>query len=339
MNPRVHVIAEAGSNYNGSLLLAKQLNSLAAEAGADSVKYQIIYADALYRHGDYAYGPYCIEDVRSMRRRDELTPAEWTDISVDASQRGIAFSASVFDTLGLDLLCSFDPPYIKIASCDLNNLRFLREVAARGRRMVVSTGMSSLGDIETAVAALEKEGIAGEKLVLLHCVSAYPSELKDTNLAFLQTIRSAFGTAVGFSDHTTGHGAACIAVALGATWIEKHFTTDRSLDGLDHKHALEPGAFADFVTTIREAEAALRPRVAKVSAAETLTRQRARRGLYAAKSLPAGHVLKDEDIRIVRPESAIAADEIDAVVGRVLREPLAAEEALGYAQLEPPAAG
>jgi len=338
MIQRVHIIAEAGSNYNGNPLLAVRLNAVAANAGTDSVKYQIIHTDALYRRGDYAYGPYNIEAVRAIRRRDELAPAEWTEIADDARRRGMAFSASVFDAAGLDLLCSLNPPYIKVASCDLNNLRFLREVAARGRRMVVSTGMSTLGDIEKAVAALGKEGIAGEKLVLLHCVSTYPTGLKDTNLSFLQTLRSAFGTSVGFSDHTLGYEAACIAVALGATWIEKHFTTDHSLDGLDHKHALEPDALADFVTTIRATEAALRPRVVKISPAETVTRQRARRGLYAAKSLPAGHVLMDEDIRIVRPENGIAADEIDAVLGRVLREPLAAEEALEYEQLEPPAA-
>jgi N,N'-diacetyllegionaminate synthase len=338
MIPSVHIIAEAGSNYNGNLLLAVQLNAVAARAGANSVKYQIIHTDALYRRGEYAYGSYRIEAVRAFRRRDELMPDEWAEIADDARHQGIEFSASVFDGAGLDLLCSLHPAYIKVASCDLNNLRFLREVAARGRKMVVSTGMSSLGDIEKAVAALEKEGIAGEKLVLVHCVSTYPSELKDTNLSFLQTLRSAFGTAVGFSDHTLGHEAACIAVALGATWIEKHFTTDQSLDGLDHKHALEPEALAAFVTTIRAAEAALRPSVVKISPAEMITRQRARRGLYAAKSLPAGHVLTDEDIRIVRPENGIAADDIDAVVGRILRDPLDAEEALSYANLEPPAA-
>lgn len=339
MNPRVHVIGEAGSNYNGSVALAEQLNAVAALAGVDSVKYQIIHTDELYRRGQYAYGNYRIEDVRASRRRGELTDEQWGAIAADAYGRGVAFSASVFDTAGIDLLCSLDPPYLKTASCDLNNLRFLSEVAARGRTMVVSTGMSTLGDIEKAVVTLEKEGIAGEKLVLLHCVSAYPSELKDTNLAFLQTLRSAFGTAVGFSDHTLGSEAACIAVALGATWIEKHFTIDRTLEGLDHKHSMDPNAFADFVKSIRETESALRPLVVKISPAEALTRQRARRGLYAAHSMPAGHLLTSADIRIVRPESDIAADEIDAIVGRQLRLPLAAEEPFLQAHLEPPTAG
>jgi sialic acid synthase SpsE len=335
----VHVIAEAGSNYNGSVDLAKQLNAAAAAAMADSVKYQIINTDDLYRKGDYAYGHYKIEDIRAIRRRDEMTDAQWTEIRADALARGIAFSSSVFDTKGLDLLCSFDPPYVKTASCDLNNLRFLREIAARGRTMVVSTGMSTLGDIEKAVSTLAKEGIEGEKLVLLHCVSAYPSELKDTNITFLQTLRSAFGTAVGFSDHTLGREAACIAVALGATWIEKHFTTDHTLDGLDHKHAMEPDAFTAYVKAIRETEAAMKPKVVKIGPAEAYTRQRARRGLYVAKDLPPGHVLTNDDILIVRPESPIAADEIDLIVGRTLKQALPANEPLALAHLEPPTAG
>ncbi len=322
----VHIIAEAGSNYNGSVDLAKQLNAVAAQAGADSVKYQIINTDALYRPGEYAYGHYKIEDIRAIRRRDELTDDQWLDIRQNALSQGIAFSASVFDSRGLELLCSFDPPYIKIASCDLNNLRFLREVAARGRKMIVSTGMSTLGDIEKTVAALAKEGVCGDKLVLLHCVSAYPSALEDTNLTFVQTLRSAFGTAVGFSDHTLGREAACVAVALGATWIEKHFTTDHNLDGLDHKHAMEPESFAEYVRAIRATEAALQPKVVKIGPAEAYTRQRARRGIYVSRNLPAGHVLTHEDILVARPENSTPADEIDAVVGQALEQPLAAFE-------------
>jgi N,N'-diacetyllegionaminate synthase len=333
----VHIIAEAGSNYNGSVDLARQLNAAAAAAAADSVKYQIINTDALYRPGDYAYGHYRIEDIRAIRRRDELSDAQWTEIRADALTRGIAFSSSVFDTKGLDLLCSFDPPYIKTASCDLNNLRFLREVAARGRKMVVSTGMSTLADIEKAVSTLAKEGMEGGKLVLLHCVSAYPSALEDTNLAFLKTLRCAFGTEVGFSDHTLGREAACVAVALGATWIEKHFTTDHTLDGLDHKHAMEPGVFAEYVKAIRATEAALKPKVVKIGPAEAYTRQRARRGLYVSKDLPAGHVLTDADILIVRPESPIAADEIDAVLGCALKRSVAAFAPLSPPDLDAPA--
>lgn len=331
---RVHIIAEAGSNYNGSVDLARQLNAAAAAAAADSVKYQIIYPEGLYRPGQYAYGHYDIAEVWKIRQSGVLDDDAWRAVAADAAARGITFSASVFDTRGLDLLCELNPPYLKIASCDLNNLRFLREVAQRGLPMVVSTGMSTLGDIECAVATLAAEGIEGERLVLLHCVSAYPAPLGTTNLAFLATLRAAFGTAVGFSDHTTGDIAACAAVALGATWLEKHFTTDRTLDGFDHKHAHEPDQLAAYVAAVREMEASLVPRIAKIGPAEAYTRQRARRGVYAARALPAGHCITGDDLLIVRPESPIAADRADELIGMRLKAPLGAHEPYGWEGLE-----
>jgi N,N'-diacetyllegionaminate synthase len=330
----VHIIAEAGSNYNGSVPLALELNGVAAAAAADSVKYQIIYPEGLYRPGQYAYGHYDIAEVWKIRQSGVLQDDAWRAIAADAAARGIAFSSSVFDTRGLDLLCELRPPYLKIASCDLNNLRFLREVAQRGLPMVVSTGMSTLGDIEKAVATLAAEGIEGERLVLLHCVSAYPSPLGTTNLAFLATLRSAFGTAVGFSDHTTGDIAACAAVALGATWLEKHFTTDHTLEGFDHKHALEPAGLTAYVAAVREIEASMRPQIAKIGPAEAYTRQRARRGIYAARALPAGHVITDADLVIVRPESPIPADRADELLGMRLKAPLGAHEPYAWEALE-----
>lgn len=329
-----HIIAEAGSNYNGNVGLGKQLNAAAAAAHASSVKFQIIFPEGLYRPGRYAYGHYDIDDVRRIREEGVLQTAQWEELSRDARERGIAFSASVFDTKGLDLLCRMDPPYIKTASCDLNNLRFLREIAARGKTMVVSTGMSSLGDIEKAVSALDKEGIRGERLVLLHCVSAYPAQLKDTNLAFLPTLRNAFGTAVGFSDHTLSSEAACAAVALGASWIEKHFTTDRSLPGFDHQHALEPADLTTYVQAIRDMEESMRAKINKIGEAEAYTRQRARRGLYVTRDLPVGHVLTHEDIAVLRPEGLLAADEIDHVIGHRLRHCVGAHEPLSMTAID-----
>jgi N,N'-diacetyllegionaminate synthase len=333
-NMSVHVIAEAGSNYNGSVDLAFKLNRVALDAGADSVKYQIIYSEGLYRTGIYAYGHYDIKDVLRIRKEGELTDNEWLAVCTNARDIGISFSASVFDTRGLDLLMSFDPPYIKTASSDLNNLRFLREVAVRGKPMVVSTGMATLIEIERTVNELIKHGVSSEKLVLLHCVSSYPTELGDTNLAFLQILKQ-FGTTIGFSDHTLSSEAACLAVALGATWIEKHFTTDHTLDGFDHKHAIEPLPFGDYIKAIRATENSLLPKHRKIGDAEAYTKQRARRGLYVASDLPAGHILANNDILIVRPENTISADQVDQVVGMQLIEPLKANEPLSFQVLNP----
>ncbi len=325
----VHIIAEAGSNYNGSTELAFHLNSVALSAGANSIKYQIIYPEGLYRKGVYNYGHYDIKEVIKIRQDGVLTDDEWLTVHNDATNKGISFSASVFDKRGLDLLLSMNPAYIKIASSDLDNLRFLREVAKYGKTMVISTGMATLTEIEATVRELAKFGIEGDKLVLLHCVSSYPTELIDTNLAFINVLK-AFGSEVGFSDHTLGTEAACTAVALGATWIEKHITTDRSLNGFDHKHAMEPSSFSDYVQAIRAIEASLTPKNQKVGAVEEYTKQRARRGLYAARNLPAGHVLTSQDILVVRPENSIAASQIDLVVGCVLNEELHENDPLSF---------
>lgn len=324
----VHIIAEAGSNYNGSVSLAKRLNEAAVAAGADSVKYQIINTDLLYRPGSYTYGHYKIEDIRKVRRRDELPDESWRLIFADARARGISCSASVFDERGLNLLESFDPPYIKIASCDLNNHRFLRLVAARKRRMVISTGMSSLDEIDRSVSILDSAGVTGSNLVLLHCVSVYPSPLSETNLSYIELFANRFGCEVGFSDHTMGTEAACVAVALGATWIEKHFTLDSTLDGLDHKHAAEPEALARYIKMIRDTEYSLLPKPQKVGADEAYTKQRARRGIYASRDLQQGHIVTDADLEILRPEGALSADRFDEVIGIQLNRPVPAHASL-----------
>jgi len=328
-NILVHIIAEAGSNYNGSVDLAFQLNRVAHHAGADSVKYQIIYPEGLYRAGEYAYGHYAIKDVLRVRREGVLTDEEWWSVRNNAQESSIDFSASVFDTRGLKLLMEMNPPYIKTASSDLNNLRFMREVAAQGKTMVVSTGMATLPEIEITVNELSKVGIGGKKLVLLHCVSSYPTPLDDTNLAFMLTLKQ-FGTAIGFSDHTLGTEAACTAIAVGATWIEKHFTTDRTLDGFDHKHAMEPLPFGEYVKAIRSIENSLKAKDQKIGESEAYTKQRARRGLYVARDLPAGSKLMNEDILILRPENTIAASQVDQVVGMKLKRSLKANEPLSF---------
>jgi len=332
----VHVIAEAGSNHNGSFQLACELNAAAAAAGADSVKYQIIYPEGLYLPGNYPYGTYDIREVWRIRESGVMTDAEWHAISEDARSRGIVFSASVFDTRGLDLIASLAPPYVKIASCDLNNIRFLREVASRGMPMVVSTGMSTLADIEKTVGALEKEGVCGERLILLHCISSYPASLEETNLRFLHTLKHAFGTAVGFSDHTLGREAACAAVALGATWIEKHVTVDRSLEGFDHKHAMEPADFAAYVAAIRAVETSMKPHALERGRGERDTRSRARRGIYAARDLPAGHVIGSADLLILRPEGPIPVDAADSLLGARLRQPIPIHAPFTFAVLDMP---
>ena len=313
---QTHVIAEAGTNHNGRLESAKRLVDLAARAKADSVKFQIIDPDRLYLPGRYDFGTYDIDAVRALRRRFMLSDSEYRVLADHAGARGIALSASVFDEHGLDLLASCSPPYIKIASTDLNNVRFLRKVAEKGIRMVISTGMSSLRDIEKSVREIRRTGFSD--LVLMHCVSVYPARLEDMNLPFIDTLRSTFGFPVGLSDHTESSIAACMALTKEVSYIEKHFTLDRRQEGFDHAYAAEGEAFVRYVDDIRAAEQALREPAEKLSEAERYTRKRARRSLYAARDLRAGQTVRDEDVLVLRPENKMAADQIDEVVGRSL---------------------
>ncbi len=180
----IHVIAEAGTNHNGNLEKAKKLVDIAKYADADSVKFQIIYPYGLYLPGDYEYGHYDIKEVLRIRTEGMLQDEEYDELGAYCREKEISFTASAFDEKGLDLLMKFNPPYIKTASCDLNNIRFLRQVAERGKKMVVSTGMSSLKDIERSMNVLARAGHSD--IVLLHCVSVYPAFLEQTNLGFIE---------------------------------------------------------------------------------------------------------------------------------------------------------
>ena len=302
----IHIIGEAGSNHNGDINIAKQLISVASDAKVDSVKFQIINTWDLYLPGKYEYGHYNIDDVIRIRQRDEMTEEDYKKIIEHCNYLNIPFSASVFDTKGLDLLLKFNPPYVKIASCDLNNIKFLKEVAQRGKKMVISTGMSSLGEIELAINTITKENF--DDVVILHCVSVYPASLSQTNISFIETLSSAFGFPVGFSDHTGDSIAACMAMAKGATWFEKHFTIDKSLEGLDHKHAQDPSELKQYVQDLKNASVALAHPSNKVSENEIYTKKRARRSLYSKCFIKKGEIIKEDNVLSVEIKKASSAN-------------------------------
>jgi N,N'-diacetyllegionaminate synthase len=322
----VHVIAEAGSNHNGDQALAFRLVDAASKAGADSVKFQLIYPEGLYVPTYVDGGEERDNPVFARRSSEVLADADWRAIAGYSRRSGIPFSASVFDRKGVDLLVGLDPPYLKVASTDLNNYPLLEIVAECGIPVVVSTGMSSLGEIEGAVDVFRKAS-ALSRLSLLHCVSVYPCPLASTNLGMIRILREAFGVPVGFSDHTEGSLASCMAVALGATIVEKHFTLDKTMVGFDHLYAAEPLVLEEFVADVRAAEQATAFSFEKVSAAERETRVRAGRGLYAARDLPSGHVLGKDDILVVRPSAPLQPKDLGALIGVVLSEPVRANQA------------
>ena len=317
----VHIIAEAGTNNNGQLNKAKNLAGVAKDAGADSVKFQIINPWGLYLPGEYEYGHYDIKDVIKIRQEGQMADDEYRELATYCKEIGISFTASVFDVDGLDLLMEFEPDYIKLASCDLNHVQLIREAASRETKLVISTGMSTFPDVEKTVNELAK--IHFSDFVLLHCVSVYPAQLNQANLQYIRKLKDEFGATVGFSDHTGNSIAACMALQHGATWFEKHFTEDNTQTGLDHAYAMEPEGLTQYVQDISMAIEALGDTDKSLTDAELYTRKRARRSLYAAHDLPAGHVVSVDDVLIVRPEGAMQADEIDSLVGQRLTQPVA----------------
>jgi N,N'-diacetyllegionaminate synthase len=322
---KIHIIAEAGTNNNGSLQKAKNLAEIAKRAGADSVKFQIIYPWGLYLPGEYEYGKYDIKKVIEIREKGVLKDEEYSELNQFCKSINIPFTSSVFDTRGLELMMGFDPPYIKLASCDINNVRFLREVAQCGKPIVISTGMSVMPEIEIGVNTLVRSG--AKEVIVMHCISNYPAYLYQANVSYIKVLKEKFGLPVGFSDHTGDSKAACMALCMGATWFEKHFTEDKTQEGLDHAYALEEEEFANYVKDLKDAQQALILREDKVSEDEKYTKKRARRSLYAAKDLPVGHVLTNDDVLCVRPENIMSADQIDLLIGKKLTKQISLHQA------------
>lgn len=302
------IIAEAGVNHNGDLELARRMVEVAAAAGADAIKFQTFAADRLVTpaapkatYQRRATGE--SESQYDMLRRLELSAEAHTRLLAHCRKQNILFMSTPFDEESVDLLLELDLPIFKIPSGELTNLPFLTYVARKNRPMIVSTGMATLGEVETAVRTIEAAGWS--EIVLLHCVSNYPADPAQINLRAMTTLATAFQLPVGYSDHTLGLEVALAAVALGACVIEKHFTLDRTLPGPDQQASLEPDELRKLVQSIRTVEAALGHGRKEPTAAEAETAAVARKSLVAARELPAGTVLTDDLIAVKRPGTGL----------------------------------
>ena len=319
---RVFIIAEAGVNHNGSLDMALQLVDAAKQSGADAVKFQSFKADQLATRSAHkaAYQERTTSQAESqfdMLKRLELDRAGHERILRHCEDRGIQFLSSPFDLPSIDLLAEMNLPVYKVPSGELTNEPYLRKIGAKGKPVILSTGMATLGEVEEAINTLRAAG-AGQ-LTLLHCVTEYPAPYAEVNLRAMHTLKLAFGLPVGYSDHTPGIEVSIAAAALGAEMIEKHFTLDRSLPGPDHAASLEPGELKAMVTAIRNVEAALGTGIKAPAPCEIPNISVARKSLVAASSLPAGHKLQEQDLNIKRPGNGLAPKLMPALVGRTLR--------------------
>lgn len=318
------VIAEAGVNHNGSLDLALRLVDAAAEAGANAVKFQTFRADKtatrLAPKAEYQKRTTgAPESHFEMLKRLELSSEDHRALAAHCAGMGLTFLSSPFDEESADLLESLDVPAFKVPSGELTNLPFLRYLARKGRPLIISTGMATLGEVQAAVAAVKDVG-CGE-LSLLHCVSNYPAAPADANLRAMGTMTAAFGVPVGYSDHTAGSEVSLAAVALGACIIEKHFTLDRSLPGPDHQASSEPAELAALVSGIRKVEAAMGDGEKQSAASEFDTARVARRSLVAAATIPQGSRLTMDMVAARRPGTGLAPDRVGELLDRIaLRE-------------------
>jgi N-acetylneuraminate synthase/N,N'-diacetyllegionaminate synthase len=332
----VFIIAEAGVNHNGSIELALQLVDAAKASGADAVKFQTFRAERLASRAAHkaAYQERTTASTESqfqMLQRLQLDVAAHRRLIDRCKQVGIQFLSSPFDMESVDLLAEMDLPLFKVPSGEITNLAFLQHIARKGKPMIVSTGMSTLGEVEEAVQVLRDAGAT--QVTLLHCVTEYPAPYNEINLRAMQTLKAAFGLPVGYSDHTPGIEIAVAAVALGAEVIEKHLTLDRALPGPDHHASLEPAEFARMVSSIRHVEQSLGTGIKAPVPCEVPNIAVARKSVVAARALAVGHRLTAADLEIKRPGNGLAPKLLPALIGRTLRVSVREEELLDWDHL------
>ncbi len=315
------IIAEAGVNHNGDMRLARQLIDIAADAGVDIVKFQTFSADRLVsinaEKAKYQIDSTGAEESQyEMIKRLELTPDMHNALIAHCKLKGVQFFSTAFDSRSVDLLLDLGINFFKIPSGEITNLPYLRHIGAYGKEVILSTGMSTLDEVEAALKVLESAGTSHDSITVLHCNTEYPTPMSDVNLNAMMTIRDKLGVKVGYSDHTLGIEVSVAAVALGATVIEKHFTLDRCLPGPDHKASLEPRELKNMVKAIRNIEQAMGDGIKKPSNSEIKNIPIARKSLVASKLICAGELFSTDNIIVKRPGTGISPMHWDKVLGQ-----------------------
>lgn len=314
------IIAEAGVNHNGRLDLALKLCDATKEAGADVVKFQTWKTENLLTR-NVEQAEYQVlntgkqESQFEMLKKLELSYDDFRRIKRHCDEIGILFSSTADEPESLDFLVELGIPFIKVGSGDIGNVPYLRYIGNKGLPVILSTGMSTLADVDISINAL-KEGGATD-ITLLHCTTNYPCPYEEANLRAMLTLRDAFCLSVGYSDHTIGREVAVSAVALGATVVEKHFTLDCQMDGPDHAASTEPQDFAALVQAIRTVEACMGTGVKEPSSTEKKISKVVTKRIVARKPINKGELLTEENICVKRNDKGMLARQWDLVVGRV----------------------
>lgn len=341
LTEKVLIIAEAGVNHNGSLSIAKQLIAAAAAAGADCIKFQTFKAEKLVSAkaalADYqAKNTGTADDSQFAMLKKLEMPDEWyPELKQYAARHNIVFVSTGFDEDSIDFLEDLGVPFFKIPSGEITNRPFLEHIAAKGKPVILSTGMSEMNEIKAAIQVMIDKGLAKDKVTVLHCNTEYPTPMTDVNLRAMKTIGFELGVNVGYSDHTLGIEVPIAAVALGATVIEKHITLDRNMSGPDHLSSLEPHELKEMVKALRNISLAISgDGQKKISESESKNKVIARKSIHLKKQLTAGHRLSPADLEMKRPGDGISPMEINKVLGRKIKKDLPFEYKLTLNDLE-----
>ncbi len=325
------IIAEAGVNHNGSLDLALELCDKAKEAGADVVKFQTWQTEKIITKS-VAQAEYQAENTGvqesqfDMLKRLELSYDDFRIIKAHCDEIGIVFSSTADEETSLDFLIELGIPFIKVSSGDICNIPYLRYMGSKKMPVILSTGMSTLSDVEISINTLREGG--AEDITVLHCTTNYPCPPEDVNLRSMQTLKTTFGLPVGYSDHTIGSDVSVAAVAMGATVIEKHFTLDCNMDGPDHAASTNPEDFKKMVELIRKVEMILGDGVKRPTSAEKKIAQVVTKRIVASEDIKKGELFSPENICVKRNDIGLRAVEWDSVIGKVSNKNYAVDDGI-----------
>lgn len=325
------IIAEAGVNHNGDVNIALQLCDAAKEAGADVVKFQTWKTEDIITQ-NVAQAEYQKENTGvqesqfDMLKKLELTQDEFRLVKKHCDEIGIQFASTADEAGSLDFLISIGIPFIKIGSGEIGNVSYLRYIGSKKMPVILSTGMSSLADIDISLKALRDGGATD--ITLLHCTTSYPCEFNNVNLNAMNTIKEAFKYPVGYSDHTLGSTVAVAAVAMGATVLEKHFTLDKNMEGPDHKASADPSEFKEYVKAIRDIEIAMGDgRKIPTSVEKEISKVVLKR-IVAKRAIVEGQIITEEDICVKRNDIGLSCEKWDDVVGTIARKDYVIDEGI-----------
>jgi len=328
---RAIIIAEAGVNHNGRMDLAKRLVDAASAAGADFVKFQAFkskhfVASSLEKAHYQKKSGRPSESQYEMLKKLELSQDELTELLIYCSNKKIGFMASAFDEESLRFILNMDIEYLKVPSGEITNIPYLRLLGRRNKKVILSTGMSDMNEIEIAVKVLRQSGLAKKNLTLLHCNTEYPTDFSDVNLNAMKTLESVFQTKVGYSDHTKGSHVSIAAVALGASVIEKHLTLNKKLKGPDHSASLEPKEFIKFVEDIRTTEEIMGSHQKTPTKSEIKNINHARKIIVASRRISKGEKFNLKNVTVKRAGKGLSPHHWDKVIGSKAKKDYIADQ-------------